>query len=601
METAEKKSPFPKKPKAVLPPELADKWHDAGLPKSVVAARLKEVATNPADQLLALFAGMAAKIGCPVDQIQNFATSGMWLQPKQLEMAAAARACDYRCPECTAKIAAGQRPAKDCAKCGPRAVGVGGARGGGKSAWMIAQVCLDDCMRYPGLSVLYVRKSAKTLRAQMAKLLRKTIPKHIEYNYREWAGEVVFKKTGSVITIRHFKDESEIDNFLGEEYDVIGYEELTTLSNDKFTNLNTCLRTSKAGWRPRIYASWNWGGIGHAWVKEFFYDPWKRRRETVTRYILALVQDNKHIDPEYQSGLEDLVGWKYQSWFLGNPDLAAGNFFSHYREDVHVYPCDCPHCKSEQTYVLKKGVVRCAKCNEEFNATTFQDADAARWFGAMDYGSSMPNCFHLFAENETGDCFVVGEVHTVDEGISANAESFKDLCRMHNIDVGDLEFIASGEDVAKGDRKSQDDGSTILTEYRENGIELTPVHITRVDAWSQMQERLGDAERGRRPTLFIHKSCANLRTQIQTAQYDPKKPNDILKQNADKETGEGGSDALECARNGIVHAYNSVLKSCAAVQTGGFKAVGESISSGQITDVSEIIAAAEAEELARRG
>ena len=549
---------------------------------------------------LRIFTIEAVSRGCPNDQIFNFARAGMWLQPKQLEMAAAARMCDHRCKSCTDAIESGGRPAKDCPNCGPRAVGVGGARGGGKSAWMVAQVCLDDCMRYPGLSFLYVRKSAKTLRAQMAKLLRKTIPKGIEYNYREQVGEVVFGN-GSVITIRHFKDESEIDNFLGEEYDGIAYEELTTLSQDKFNNLNTCLRTSKKGWRPRIYASWNWGGVGHSWVKKFFYDPWKHGQETTTRYILALVQDNKHIDPEYQSNtLENLVGWKYQSWFLGNPDLAAGNYFSHYREDVHVYPCDCPHCKSEQTYVLQKGIVKCGKCNEEFASTTFQDSDSVRWFGSMDYGSSMPNCFHLFAENAQGDCFTVGEVHTVDEGIEQNAEAFKDLCRMHNIDVGELEFIATGEDVKKSDRKSHDDGSTILTEYRDNGIELTIVHIDRVNAWSQLQSRIGDPERGIRPTWFIHKSCVNLRTQVMTAQYDPKKPNDILKQDADKETGEGGSDALECARNAIVHAYNTVLKNCKAVQAGGFKSIGSGDNGGQIGEIAEIIETAEREDLERR-
>jgi hypothetical protein len=527
-------------------------------------------------------------MGCPTDQIQNFLRAGMWLQPKQLEMAAAARACDHRCADCNSKIDRGERPKKDCPDCGPRAIGVGGARGGGKSQWMVAQVAVDDCMRFPGLSFLYVRKSAKTLRAQMAKLLRKTIPKGIEYNYREQVGEVVFPN-GSMITIRHFKDESEIDNFLGEEYDGIAYEELTTLSADKFTNLNTCLRTSKKGWRPRIYASWNWGGIGHAWVKKFFYDPWKSKREVTTRYILALVQDNKHIDPEYQSGLEDLVGWKYQSWFLGNPDLAAGNFFSHYREDVHVYPCDCPNCKSEGTFVLRRGVVKCGQCDTEFGAVTFQDEDAVRWWGSMDYGSSHPNCFHLFAENEQGECFTVGELHTIDSGISENAESFKDLCRQHNLEIAELEAIFSGQDVSKTDRKTKDDGSTIATEYQENGVLLTPIHINRVNAFSQLQERIGDPERGKKPTWFIHRSCTNLRTQIMTAQYDPKKPNDILKVNADKETGEGGDDALECARGGIVGAYNSLLSCATPVKMGNYQSSMEAAKQPDYFDAEEVI------------
>jgi len=534
-----------------------------------------------------------------IEQAENFIQKGMVLQPKQWQMAAAARLADYRCPKCEELHATGQMIAKKCPDCGPRYIGVGGARGGGKSQWMISQVCLDDCQRFKGLSVLYVRKSAKTLRAQMSSLLRKTLKVPADYNFREQVGVVEFPN-GSQITIRHFKDESEIDNFLGEEYDVIAYEELTTLSEEKFKNLNSCLRTSKPGWRPRVYASWNWGGIGHAWVKRFFYDPFLKKQETDSKYILTLVTDNRHNDPEYIGQLDSYVGWKYQSWRLGNPDIVSGNFFTHYREDVHVYPCDCPNCKSEATFIKKFGQIKCAACEHEFNGTTFQDADAQRWFGSMDYGSSHPNCFHLFAENFEGNVFTVGELWTLDTGISENSESFRDMLRLHNLEVGDLDFIFAGQDILKTDRKTKDDGSTIATEYQENGITLTPIHINRVNAFSQMQERLGDVERGKFPTWFIHKSCTNLRTQIQTAQYDDKKPNDILKQNADRETGEGGDDALESARNGIVGAYSNLLTDCKPVQMGSWKGMSHQIEQGGYIDVDAIIAESEAAELARR-
>lgn len=437
------------------------------------------------------------------------------------------------------------------------------------SAWMIAQVTLDDCQRFPGLSFLYVRKSAKTLRAQMRKLLQKTC-KPGTYNYREQVGEITFPN-GSMVTIRHFKDESEIDNFLGEEYDGIAYEELTTLSEDKFKNLNSCLRTSKKGWRPRVYASWNWGGIGHQWCRKFFYDPFIQNRQIESRYILATVSDNRHNNPEYINDLQNFVGWKYQSWYLGNPDLAAGNFFSHYREDVHVYPCACPECKSEVTFVKSKGLVRCNQCDCEFNGVTFRDEDSVRWWGSMDYGSSHPNCFHLFGEDDHGNCFTVAEVHTVDLSISECSEEFKQCLSLHNLDVGDLEAVFSGHDVSKSDRKTNDDGSTIRTEYQENGINLTPITINRVNAFSQMQERLGNPDRGRMPTWFIHRSCGNLRSQIMTAQCDPKKPNDVLKCNADKETGEGGDDALEGCRTGITGAYSSLLTSIKPAQMGGYQ------------------------------
>jgi len=269
--------------------------------------------------------------------------------------------------------------------------------------------------------------------------------------------------------------------------------------------------------------------------------------------------------------------------------VRQGNFFSHYREDVHVYPCACPECKYEGTFIVGIGRVKCAKCSNEFGSITFIDQEAVRWFGSMDYGSSHPNCFHLHAEKENGGCFTVGEVHTIDLGIAECAEAFKDLCRLHNVEVSELEFIAAGHDVNKTDRKTKDDGSTIATEYEQNGIHLMPVHIDRVNAFSQMQERLGDPERGKQPTWYIHRSCSNLRTQIMTAQYDPKKPNDILKQNADKETGEGGDDALECARNGIVGAYNSVISTAQAIPMGSYKSEQPQLEQGAMDVESEVI------------
>lgn len=495
-----------------------------------------------------ILAGIDA--GCPQDQMVGLLQHGLFFQPKQLQMSAAARACDHRCVSCTELYAQGKPIARDCPNCGPRMIGVGGARGGGKSRWMIGQAAVDDCQRFPGLSVLYVRKSAKTLRAQIRKLMRATLPMDGAYNYKEQAGEIVFPN-GSMITIRHFKDESEIDNFLGEEYDLICYEELTTLSADKFNNLNTCLRTSKRGWRPRVYASWNWGGIGHAWVMDMFYLPWEREqagegKQIATRYILAKATDNAYNNPEYINDLQNLVGWKYQSWYLGDPHFSAGNFFANFREQVHVYPNETIH-PDERLFV--------------------------RWFGSMDYGSSMPNCFHLHGEDENGDCYTVDEYWSMGDTISENAEGFRDMLRMHHLSPDELEFIATGYDVLREDRETRKDGSTVQTEYQENNISITPCHINRVNAFSQMQERLGNPDRGIKPTWFISRRCPNLIEQVKTAQCDLKRPNDIVKQNADRETGEGGSDALEAARNGLVMAYNSSLTDARPIQMGAYKSL----------------------------
>ena len=424
----------------------------------------------------------------------------MWLQPKQLEMAAAARMCDS--------------PDK------PSAVGVGGARGGGKSQWMFAQIALDDCQRYAGLKVLYLRKSATAAREQIRDLLVKTCPKGVvEFNYKEQAGIIEFPKNGSFIIIKHFKDEKDIENFLGQEYDVIAIEELTTLTFDKWKNLMTCLRTSKQGWRPRFYGAWNWGGIGHAWVMKVFYTPWEERRQTDTFYIKATVNDNQHVNAENKKILESMTGWKYKSWFLGDPHFQAGQFFSNWNEDAHTYP------------------------NDNVNP---DESKFIRWDASLDYGFAHPTCIHLHGTDKQGNKFTVDEEHRKETLIPEHAENLKAMLRRHHLDLSDLTSIVAGKDCFS--RKQ--DGRTIAMDYEDCGVFLTPAEIDRVNAWAVMQQRLGDIEKGIKPTWFIHKRCTHLIAQIPMAQHHETRIGDIQKMNAD-EDGDGGDDALEAARNFI--------------------------------------------------
>ena len=460
----------------------------------------------------------ARDAGCPADQAVNFLKANVWLQPKQLEMSAAARACDRRCPACTEKFRTGQELPTDCVECGPTAVGVGGARGGAKSHWMFSQICADDCQRYPGLKFLYLRKSVTAAREQIRGLLL-SVCRNIKHNYREQAGTIEFPN-GSYIVVKHFKDEKDIENFLGQEYDGIAIEELTTLTFDKWKNLMTCLRTSKPDWRPRFYGAWNWGGVGHFWVMKVFYEPWENGIERTTRYILALVTDNKYNNPEYINTLKSLTGWKYKSWFLGDPHFQAGQFFTNWNEAWHVYP------------------------NKNINPL---QSEAVEWFASYDYGFAHPACFLLHYKDKLGNAYTVDESHQKESVIEEQAEDYKAMLRRNGLEPSDIASIAAGKDCFS--RKQ--DGRTIAMDFEDAGIQLTPVEIDRVNAWAVMQQRLGDVEKNINPTWYIHRRCTNLIAQIPMAQNHETRIGDIAKMNAD-ENGEGGDDALESARNFLV-------------------------------------------------
>jgi hypothetical protein len=89
---------------------------------------------------------------------------------------------------------------------------------------------------------------------------------------------------------------------------VIGGEELNQLSESKLEKLEGSLRTSKEGWRPRLYGSFNPGGIGHGYVKSTFVQPWKEGIDHRTRFIPAQYTANKFINDEYRDYLAGLKG-----------------------------------------------------------------------------------------------------------------------------------------------------------------------------------------------------------------------------------------------------------------------------------------------------
>ncbi|MFO7716157.1 phage terminase large subunit, partial [Desulfosarcina sp.] len=104
-----------------------------------------------------------------------------------------------------------------------------------------------------------------------------------------------------------FQNESDIDKYLGLEYDIIVIEEATQLSEIKVTKIRGSLRSSKPGWRPRMYLSTNPGGVGHAWFKRRFVLPWRSKSESDTIFIPANYKDNKFLDEGYIKYLEGLM------------------------------------------------------------------------------------------------------------------------------------------------------------------------------------------------------------------------------------------------------------------------------------------------------
>ena len=457
----------------------------------------------------------ARAAGCPADQMENFLRAEILLQPRQMAASAAARRCDL--PD------------------GPTAIGYGGARGGGKSHWLLAQMGADDCQRVPGLKCLLLRKVGKA-NMEHFEDLRKRLFHGLKHEFAAYRGVLTFAN-GSRIIAGHFQAEKDIDAYLGLEYDVIGIEEATTLTSRKYQDISTCCRSSKIladgrHWRPRIYSTSNPGGVGHAWYRTKFVNvaapPGNSSKQPATVFVPARVDDNQFNNPEYRKVLEGLTGWQKRAWLEGDWDIAAGQFFTTFRRDVHV-------------------------------VEDFDDTRAVEWFAALDYGFAHYTVCLLGCRDGDGNTFIVDE-HAERLWLpQRHSMAIRAMVGRHHIlvpkvwhndrvetrplELGDLKRIVAGADVFS----RQGDGTTIAGQYEHEGITLRPASMDRVNGWAAVLQGLGDPDAKIGPKLFIHKRCGRLIETLPTLQHDPNRPEDVLKVDAD-EDGVGGDDCADALR-----------------------------------------------------
>lgn len=445
-----------------------------------------------------LLAQTAKDAGVSEDSLARFLQAGYVPQPKQLDFHAAARECDV--------------------DGGPTQVGFGGARGPGKSHAVFAQAALDDCQRVPGLKVLYLRKIQKNAKEQFEDL-RRAVLRGIAHTF---TNSVLHFPNGSRLFLGHFKNESDIDQYLGIEYDLIVIEEATTLSLVKYRALRDSNRTSKQGFRPRIYSTTNPGGVGHSWFKALFIVPARQMQETDTRFIFGTVEDNVFNDVDYQKKLEENTGWRLRAYRYGDWDIAAGQYFSTWSHDDIV---------KEGLEVMPGADVWCS----------------------LDYGFQHPTVCYLFSEYD-GKKQVIDEHWRRHALASEHAIDIKAMLTRHGLSVSSLKSFVAGRDAFA--QRGNESGKTIADQYADAGIKLTPANDDRVSGAAFLLKLLGRPHAIGDESIIvlgleISNRCVRLIENLPTLQHDPHRPEDVLKVDID-EDGNGGDDPYDACRYGLM-------------------------------------------------
>jgi phage terminase large subunit len=443
------------------------------------------------------FARAAHRAGCPRDQVENFLSGGYLPQPRQLQFHAAARAADHQ-----------EGPTPE--------IGFGGARGPGKSHGIMGQLVLDDARRWPGMRGLFLRSVGKAARESFQHLIVKVAPQYLRY-YKSQAG-VLDLPNGSVIILGGYRTAGDIANYLGLEYDVAAIEEATLLPEEYYTKLLGSVRTSRPGWRARAYNSTNPGSVGHAWYKRRFIEPWRRGDESATRFIFATYADNAYLQPGYIDYLHSLGGNLGRMWRDGDWDVATGQYFTTFREELHV--------------------------------REFRNDWHWRYWMAMDYGYAHYTVVYLLAQDGDGTVYVVDEHAERRWLVQSHAEAMTAMIRRHA--VPDVRVTVAGSDVFA----KRSDEATIAEQYARHGINLEAAQMDRVNGAAEVLKRLGDEEQGIAPSLVIHPRCARLIECLPMLQHDEHRPEDVKKWDASAE-GEGGDDPYDALRYGLMEAADT--------------------------------------------
>lgn len=356
-----------------------------------------------------------------------------------------------------------------------RRIAYGGARGGGKS-WAMRTKFMLLALHFAGIQILLLRRTFPELRENHIIPLRKAL-KGVAV-YKESTKEFVFPNS-SRIKLGYCQNESDVLQYQGQAYEVIGMEEATQFTEFQYIALTECNRLSgnmRADFVPRMYFTCNPGGTGHGWVKRLFIDRDYREGEAAQDYVFipSTVYDNRYLvekNPEYIRNLESLPEVRRKAMLYGDWDAFEGQYFTEFSREKHVIkPFEIP-------------------------------SDWKR-FAAMDYGLDMCACL-WFAFPPNGERLVVyRELYEPSLILSQVAEKIKALSKNEN-----LRYIAASPDLAGRRQESGKSGFDILRSCGLRG--LIAADNRRIEGWRLIREYLA-AQKDEEPAIGFFASCTNI-------------------------------------------------------------------------------------------
>lgn len=420
----------------------------------------------------------------------------------------------------------------------------GGARGGGKTDFAIAEA-IRRCSLIPGLQAVIFRRTYKELTGPRS--IHQRLLARMPASVATWrASEKVWRFANeSHLYLSYLETLADVQAWLGLELQLMVFDQLEQLDEETYVLVRTSLRAAgelarrvtAAGYRPASIGTANPGGVGHAWVKARFIDPFPDGRGQLFRsapteleptpmvrcFVKSLLADNPALDiadPTYRARLEALPADERAAHLEGDWNVFKGARFGMFRTELHVVdPEDLP-------IPAGAGVQR------------------AR---GIDYGSENP--FVCLWGALLADDLVVVYREVWAKGLSPAEQAQLIRASETSDEVGpgrpmpaaiDPSTFAANPDHPAPPRQKHAIGSqrdapphgSIAWHYQRAGLPVRRADNRRIEGAAAVAGRLKPRP-DRTVRLKIYSSCSELIRTLPALQRDPKRPEDVLKSSTD--------------------------------------------------------------------
>lgn len=394
----------------------------------------------------------------------------------------------------------------------------GGAMAGGKSyflRWMLIKIL---CLWYvqfglENVTVALFCEDYPSLKDRHLSKIRYEFPTKLgTYNASDHNFVLNPQFGSNVIAFRNLDDPSK---YQSSEFAAIAVDELTKNKKETFDFLRTRLRWPGIK-HPKFIAATNPGGVGSAWVKDFWIDhkfPPEESEQDQFMYVPAKAADNPHITSDYMKTLESLPAQLRRAFLEGDWDIFQGQYFKEWRRDLNVIPPRMP-LKHHKKYI---------------------------W---LDYGYAAPSAVYWAYVDEFGRAIVYRELYKT--GLTYR-ELAKEISELTPADEK-IEWWACDPAIwaKKGENDQQLSGADIIAQEWQLRRKELPFMIKgdnrRVPGWIVVREYLLPftlPNESTSPRLLVGENCPNLIRTFPMLIFDERNPEDL-----DTNGEDHGADAV---------------------------------------------------------